>query len=196
RNGRSDDWPPGLGRKDGRLQIEARAGIQGARNLLVQHGDRAVLGWFIAPVTHDMDSPRDGEWAISEPGVADATRTQDYLSQAGTAWSQLRLDQPLANRVEHGLRAIVDLQLFVHVAYVVANGFLADVEPARDLLVRLAGGQQLEDLDLPGGQAVVELLRARGPGQHVEHPVRHRVRHHALTVDHGQDARDDGVRLW
>src|SRR5205809_5773560 len=127
RNDRSDDWPRGVGRKDGRLQIEASAGIQGARNLLVQHGDRAVLGWFIAPVTHDMDSPGDGEWAISEPGVADATRTQDYLSQAGTAWSQLRLDQPLANRVEHGLRAIVDLQLFVHVAHVVANGFLADV---------------------------------------------------------------------
>src|SRR5206468_9502948 len=78
---------------------------------------------------------------------------------------------------------------------VVADGLLADGEPAGDLLVRLPDRQQLEDLDLARRQAVVELFRRRGPSEHVEDAVRDRVRHHAFTADHGQDAGNDGVRL-
>src|SRR5579875_356156 len=61
------------------------------------------------------------------------------------------LDQPLANRVQHRLGAIVDPQLLVHVADVVADGLLADLEPIGDLLVGHPTGQQLQDLDLAVG---------------------------------------------
>ncbi len=67
---------------------------------------------------------------------------------SGQPGPDLRLDQPLAHRVEDGLRAIVNLQLLVHVADVVANGLLADVQPPGDLLVGQARSKQFEDLDL------------------------------------------------
>src|SRR5579884_2257987 len=64
------------------------------------------------------------------------------------------LDQALAHRVQHGLGAVVDPQLLVHVADVVADGLLADLESVGDLLVGHPAGQELQDLDLPAGEPV------------------------------------------
>src|SRR5205807_597737 len=100
------------------------------------------------------------EWALHEP-------TSDYTFQQGSAWYRAArsrrpgagsdFDQAFADRVEHGLRAIVDVQLLVHVADVVADRLLADLQLVGDLLVGHAARQQLQDLDLAAGQPVVEL---------------------------------------
>ena len=52
------------------------------------------------------------------------------------------LDQTLAHRVEHGLGAVVDVQLLVGVTDVVADGLLADLEMKGDLLVGHSGGHE------------------------------------------------------
>src|SRR6266550_7694876 len=101
-------------------------------------------------------APSDGEWALREVHASTHLGRRGICPMSGQR-VPLGLDQPLADRVEHGLRAIVDLQLLVHVADVVANGLLADAQPAGDLLVRESGGEQFEDLDFTPGQAVVEL---------------------------------------
>src|SRR5205807_9827879 len=81
-------------------------------------------------------------------------------------WSGV--DQALADGVEGRLRAVVDVELLVHVADVVANGLLADAQRVRDLLVGHAAGQELQDLQLPGRQPIVELLGRGAAGQHLQ----------------------------
>src|SRR5260370_41004767 len=59
--------------------------------------------------------------------------------RSGQTGPGLGLDQPLADRVQNGLRAVVDLPLLVHVTAVVANALLADPKAASDLLLGQAG---------------------------------------------------------
>src|SRR5438270_11923017 len=75
-------------------------------------------------------------------------------------------DQPLAHRVEDGLRAIEDAELDVDATQVVAHRLDRDAEAGRDLLGGQAGGDQREDLDLAGGQPVV----GSGPRAGAEQP--------------------------
>src|SRR5690348_7746678 len=100
-----------------------------------------------------------------------------YRPTASGYTGRLELDQALPHRVQHRLRAVVDAQLLVHVADVVPHRLFADLQPVRDLLVGHAVRQQLQDLDLAVREPVVELLRRRGAGEHVEDAVRHRARH-------------------
>src|SRR5439155_13991090 len=101
-----------------------------------------------------------------------------FLTGPGTSFlsglepaGPLDLNQALADRVQRGVGAVEDLQLLVHVADVVAHRLLADLQPVGDLLVGHAGRDQPQDLELAGGQPVVELLARAGAGQHVEHAV-------------------------
>src|SRR5712691_102845 len=101
----------------------------------------------------------------------------------------------LLHRVEDRLGTVVNLQLFVDVAYVIADGLLADLQVESDLFVRLAPCHELQDLDLASGQPVIELLRRARAGEHVQHPIGDRAGHHSLSRQHGHDARRDRGRL-
>src|SRR5207248_11053636 len=106
----------------------------------------------------------------------DPSKLMGKSSYAQDFPAALELDQSLANRVQHCLRAVVDLQLGVHVADMVSHRLLADLQAARHLLVGLADGQEFEDLDLARRQTVVELFGGGRAGQHVEDAVGHRAR--------------------
>jgi hypothetical protein len=58
------------------------------------------------------------------------------------------LDPALAHSVDDGLRAVVDRQLAQDRAHVVLHRLLADAQRIRDLLVRHALGDVVQDLDL------------------------------------------------
>src|SRR5438477_4810137 len=124
-------------------------------------------------------------WA--DPGEAPGFSRR---SRAG----RLDLDQPFLYGVEDRLRPVVDPELLVHVADVVANRLLADLQAVSNLLVGHPARQELEDLDLPVGQPVVELLRSRGPCEHVEDSVGNGARHDLFPGHHGHDAADDCSR--
>src|SRR6266581_2912079 len=104
-------------------------------------------------------------------------------------------DQTLPNGVENGLGAVVDVELLVHVADVVAHGLLADLQLVRDLLVGHPRGQHLENLDLARREPVVELFRGRGAREQLENPIGDRAGHHPLAGYHRQDTGDDRAGL-
>src|ERR1700694_711620 len=79
--------------------------------------------------------------------------------------------QAFADRVENRLRAVVDLKLLVHVADVIADRLLADLQLVGDLLVGHPARQHLQDLDLANGEPVVELLGCGRAGEHRAHPA-------------------------
>src|SRR6267154_2836971 len=116
-----------------------------------------------------------------------------WAQRPGTLASDF--DQSLANRVKNSLCAVVDAELLVHVADVVAHSLFTDLELVRNLLVRHAGREHLEDLDLPRSEPVIELLGCGCAREHLQHSVRDRAGHDSLAGDHRNDAGDDGARL-
>src|SRR2546430_15594998 len=96
----------------------------------------------------DVDGNRDGK----------KTRWVDCPVATGTAQRSgtgLEFDESLSNRVEHGLRPLVDVKFLVHVADVIAHRLLTDLQAASDLFVGLAHRHQFENLDFSQRQAVV-----------------------------------------
>src|SRR2546421_13045201 len=70
----------------------------------------------------------------------------------------LKFDQAFSNCVSEEFGAVVDLQLLVDVAHVVADCLLADSQAVGDLLGRQARREQLQNLELTAAQPAVSIL--------------------------------------
>src|SRR6266571_3869836 len=126
-------------------------------------------------------------------GRGDKDPPTNRAREEGNGALCLDFDEALSHRVEDGLGSIVDVELLVHIADVVPDRLIADIEPAGDLRIGLADGDQLQNLDLAPGQAIVELFRRRVTTQHLDHTIHDCAGHHALAGNHGEDAGNDRV---
>ena len=87
------------------------------------------------------------------------------------------------------------MEFLVHVADVIADRFLTDLETPGDLFVRLTDRHQLENLDFAGRESVIELLGRRASAEHVDDSLGDGTGHDPFARNNGQDAADDGIDL-
>src|SRR5687767_4626037 len=90
------------------------------------------------------------------PATKSAISTRGFTRRSVVAaWRRaLRLDQPAPYRVAHELDAIAHPELGQHVPAVGLDGLLRQVQRLGDLAVRVGLGDQLDHLELPGGEFV------------------------------------------
>src|ERR1044072_399604 len=75
------------------------------------------------------------------------------------------VDDRVAKRNRHGMRAGVGLELREDVPHVALHGLLADAKAAGDVRIRHPVGQELQDLALTGGQHLLAVAGEEGGHQ-------------------------------
>src|SRR5690348_7260116 len=118
---------------------EARRLPNAARNSCCRSMTRTVGPTPIdplGPVEGSSSSPRLGTTTTSTRnldspgqafnGIVVLGRATRWARRPGT--SQSELHEPLPHRVQNGLRPVVDVELLIHVADVVADGLFADLQ--------------------------------------------------------------------
>ena len=81
---------------------------------------------------------------------------------AGLSLEGAHLDDAVPDSVRHRSSTRVDVELGEDVGHVAMDRALAEVQLAGDRTVRLASGDEAEDLDLPSGEPVCLGTSARG----------------------------------
>src|SRR5690349_6166617 len=96
-----------------------------------------------------------------DPAASPISDTSAAAATTPTSRAAL-VDDRVAKRNRHGVRAGVGLELREDVPHVALHGLLADEEPAGDVRVRHPVGQELEDLALTRGQHLLAVAGEEG----------------------------------
>src|ERR671935_275125 len=101
-----------------------------------------------------------------EPSASPSTATTAAIATAATSSAPRRLvDDRVAKRNRHGMRARVRFELREDVPHVALHGLLADEEPPGHVRVRHPVGEELEDLPLPRSQHLLAVSGEEGRHQ-------------------------------
>src|SRR5437867_3257554 len=131
------------------------------------------------PIYHDL---------LTAPLRCAAGKRASLMVAAPLLLGAVELDELLADGIEHGLHARVQVKLLEDVADVVLDGVLGDPESAADLPVRQAVGGELEHLELAVGERRTQRAFV-GP------LADRRELAHELRGDGRREQRVSGVRL-
>jgi hypothetical protein len=94
----------------------------------------------------------------------------------------ISIDQPLVNGKQYQLQAVRNSQFFSNVSEVIFGSFHSDPELLGKVLVRIAGDNQSDDLDLTRGKT--EVLLAPGGDAEEFHRARSRHKVHGAFLPH------------
>src|SRR5689334_23023441 len=122
-----------------------------------------TIRWSAKPAAPTIAPARPTNASQPDPAASPISETTAARATIATSRDAL-VDDRFAKRNRDGMRSRVCLELGEDVAHVALHRLLADEEPAGDVRVRHAVGEELEDLPLAGGEHL--LLAAGQEGRH------------------------------